>query len=180
MTLTLAQQIKGIIFYFGTEQSIAELAKLLNESEENVRTGVVELAELLQGQGVELSVQNDKVLLVTNNALSSLIKKIREEEQQGELSKAAQEVLSIVLYAGPISKAHIDYVRGVNSQVSIRNLMIRGLVERSTSASKHRTEYVVTNDFLNSLAVTKIEDIDRYQEIRQELLQSLSVTQEEK
>lgn len=180
MNLTLPQQIEGILFYFGAEQSISDLAKLLSQRDEDIRVAVAELSNTLEDRGIQLSLQNDKVLLVTHPELSSLIKKVREEEQSGELSKAAQEVLSIVLYAGPISKAHVDYIRGVNSQVSVRNLLIRGLIERSATAPKHRTEYVVTNDFLNSLGVTNIEEVERYQEIRGELLASLTVNQEEK
>lgn len=180
MSLSLPQKLEGILFYFGEEMSFSELAELTTTTQEEVKNALSDLELTLQDRGISLSIHNDTALLTTDSELSPLIKKIREDEQSGELSKAAQEILSIILYAGPISKAHIDFIRGVNSQVSIRNLSVRGLIEKSSTSLKHRTEYVATHEFLNSLGATKASDLERYSEIRGELLQALQVTQEEK
>ena len=53
-----------------------------------------------------------------------------KEELTEDLTPASLETLSIVAYLGPISRVRIEYLRGVNSSVILRSLMIRGLIER--------------------------------------------------
>lgn len=179
MELSLPQKIEGILFYFGEEQPVSHIAKVLGVSESEAKEAAKALAETLQSRGIKLIFQNEKLSLAVASELSDTIRALREEERQGELSKAAQEILSIVLYAGPITKASIDYIRGVNSQVSIRNLMVRGLIEKN-ALGKQRVEYTVTGDFLRSLGVSNVQSLERFDEIRNELLASLSVNEQEK
>lgn len=167
MTLSLAKIIEGLLFYFGDTVSISTLVNYTKKSEEEVRGALVALGEDLMGRGILLVLQNEKVTLATHPDIAHIITNIQKEELEGELSKAAQEVLSVILYAGPISKGYIDYIRGVNSTVSIRNLVARGLIEKKEGSS--RPQYVVTTDFLMSLGVQVVESIEGYQEIRGKL-----------
>lgn len=177
MTLSLTQIIEGLLFYFGDTVSIATLATYTKKSESEIKDAVVSLIENLKERGIVLIVQNDKVTLATHPDISTIITAMQKEELEGELSKAAQEVLSVVLYAGPISKGYIDYIRGVNSTVSVRNLVARGLIEKKDGGT--RSQYVVTTDFLMSLGVTTPESIESYEEIRTKLETVLQVSKKE-
>ncbi len=177
MRLSLAQIIEGLLFYFGDTISITTLATYTKKSEEEVREALTILKEELVERGVVLVVQNEKVALATHPDISTILTSIQKEELEGELSKAAQEVLSIVLYAGPISKGYIDYIRGVNSTVSVRNLVARGLIEKKEAGS--RSQYVVTTDFLMSLGVNTPESIEGYQDIRNKLEAILQVSKKD-
>jgi segregation and condensation protein B len=177
MRLSLAQIIEGLLFYFGDTISITTLATYTKKSEEEVREALTILKEELVERGVVLVVQNEKVALATHPDISTILTSIQKEELEGELSKAAQEVLSIVLYAGPISKGYIDYIRGVNSTVSVRNLVARGLIEKKEGGS--RSQYVVTTDFLMSLGVNTPESIEGYQDIRNKLEAILQVSKKD-
>ena len=177
MTLSLAQIIEGLLFYFGDTISIATLATYTKKSEEEVCSALTILNEQLVGRGVVLVIQNEKVTLATHPDISTIITSIQKEELEGELSRAAQEVLSIVLYAGPISKGYIDYIRGVNSTVSVRNLVARGLIEKKDGGS--RSQYVVTTDFLMSLGVSSPNSIDGYQDIRSKLEAVLQISKKD-
>lgn len=177
MRLSLAQIIEGLLFYFGDTISITTLATYTKKSEEEVREALTILKEELVERGVVLVVQNEKVALATHPDISTILTSIQKEELEGELSKAAQEVLSIVLYAGPISKGYIDYIRGVNSTVSVRNLVARGLIEKKEVGS--RSQYVVTTDFLMSLGVNTPESIEGYQDIRNKLEAILQVSKKD-
>jgi segregation and condensation protein B len=66
--------------------------------------------------------------LSTNPACSSAVERFREEARPAPLSGAAYEVLSCALYHGPLTRAAISQVRGVNSDAVIRNLLDRGLL----------------------------------------------------
>lgn len=177
MTLSLAQILEGLLFYFGDTVSVATLATYTRKSEAEVRGALVALGEDLIPRGLVLVVQNNKVTLATHPDISTIISSIQKEELEGELSKAAQEVLSIVLYAGPISKGYIDYIRGVNSTVSVRNLVARGLIEKKEGGA--RSQYVVTTDFLMSLGVSAAPSIEGYDEIRAKLEAVLQVSKKD-
>ena len=163
MTSVLDKRIEGLLFYFGEEVRIRDLATYTEVSEDEVREALERLKVGYTDRGFELMVHNDKASLVTSSEVSSLIQSIEQKELEGELSKAAQEVLAIVLYGGPISKGYIDYIRGVNSTVSIRNLVARGLIERTESG---RGTYVTTHAFLQSLGVADVQSIPEYEAMR--------------
>ena len=72
---------------------------------------------------------------------------------------------------------YIDYIRGVNSTVSVRNLVARGLIEKKEGGS--RSQYMVTTDFLMSLGVSTPESIEGYQDIRNKLEAVLQVSKKD-
>lgn len=177
MNATLTQKIEGILFYLGEAVSILTLSEYLNGSEQEIRDAVRELQNTLETRGVQVITHNDKVTLVTHPNVSESIRELNKRELEGPLSKAAQEVLSIVLYAGPISKGYIDYIRGVNSSISVRNLVSRGLIEKKDQ--KSRPQYVVTTDFLISLGLSRPEDIPEHTNIREKLISVLQLSNKE-
>jgi segregation and condensation protein B len=86
------------------------------------------------------------------------------------LGKAGLETLAIILYQGPISRADIDYIRGVNSQFIVRNLLIRGLIERVDNPTDARSFlYKTTLDLLSHLGISKIQDLPEYDQVRRDI-----------
>ena len=89
---------------------------------------------------------------------------------QKDLGKAALETLTIILYRAPVSKGELDYIRGVNSSFILRNLLVRGLVERSINPNDKRSfVYRPTFDLLSHLGIAKIEDLPEYESVGQEI-----------
>ena len=84
-----------------------------------------QLEQDLKGRGLSLVRTDDEVMLGTAKEFSGLIEDLAKEELSRDLGKAGLETLSIVLYLGPITRADIDYIRGVNSQFILRALLIR-------------------------------------------------------
>ncbi len=173
---TLEQNIEGLLFYFGDEVAYTDLVTYADASLQDVTGALETLREAYQDRGIELVLHNNKAKFVTSAPVSAIVAKMQQVELEGELSKAAQEVLSIVLYAGPISKGYIDYVRGVNSTVSVRNLVARGLIERGETA---KGQYVATHSFLESLGITDPATIEGYAEMRAKLTAILQHSKKE-
>jgi len=67
-------------------------------------------------------------LLSTNPACSGAVERFRQEARPTPLSGAAHEVLACALYLGPLTRAAISRVRGVNSDAVVRSLIERGLL----------------------------------------------------
>lgn len=166
MSIELESKIEGLLFYKGEDITIKKLSELLNVTSEEIELGLNKLTESLSGRGLVLVRKDDSVVLGITGELSSLIESIRKEEIAKELSKASLETLSIVLYKNGVSRSDIDYIRGVNSSFILRNLLVRGLVEKIIDPKDNRRMlYRPTFDTLSYMGITAIEELPNYDQI---------------
>jgi segregation and condensation protein B len=92
--------------------------------------------------------------------------KFMNKEIGEALSPAVSEVLAVVAYRGPLTRAQIEYIRGVNCCFTLRNLAMRGLVERKENPDDSRSYlYEISFDFLNSLGIKKVQELPEYEEL---------------
>ncbi|MDB5258861.1 MAG: scpB [Candidatus Taylorbacteria bacterium] len=181
MTPTLSAQIEAILFWKAEPIATKKLASLCGVSEDEIAVGISDLKKSLieSGRGITLIENQGEVTLGTAPALSELIEKLTKDELMRDLGKAGLETLSIILYQGPISRAEVDYIRGVNSQFIIRNLLIRGLVERRENPKDQRSFlYAPTLDLIAHLGITKIDDLPEYAAVRADI-ETFKTTQAE-
>ena len=82
------------------------------------------------------------------------------------------EALSAVLYRGPLSRAGIDFIRGVNSSQTLRTLTLRGLLRRIPNPKDERSFlYEPTTELLAELGVSRLQDLPDYAQVRDKLRQ---------
>ena len=168
--MTLDAKIESALFWKAEPVKISWLAKVFSVSEEEIRKAIGELEEKLKGRGVVIIFKDDEVALRTAPDASGFIENLAKEELTRDLGKAGLETLSIILYQGPISRREIDYVRGVNSTFILRNLLVRGLVEKIDNPKDQRSFlYRSSFDLLSFLGISKIEDLPEYGEVRKEI-----------
>lgn len=168
--MNISQKIEAILFWRAEPVFIKKLATLLGEKPEIVKQGLIELENDLKGRGIALVQTDDEVMLGTAKELSSLIEQLTKEELTRDLGKAGLETLSIILYQGPITRAEIDYIRGVNSQFIVRALLIRGLIQRIDNPKGERSFlYKPTIDLLTHLGIKKIEDLPEFVEVKRDI-----------
>jgi len=168
--MNLDAKIEAILFYKGEAVSRDFLSKTLGVSSEEIEAAISALSEKLENRGLVLVVKDDEVALTTAPEASSLIEKLTKEELSRDIGKAGMETLSIILYKNPVSRREIDYIRGVNSTFILRNLLIRGLVEREQDKKDQRQFlYTPTFELMNFLGIKKLEDLPQYQKVIDEL-----------
>lgn len=169
--MNLKSIIESLLFVSGEPISLARLVKITQKSEDEVLKAIDELSGDLKNQERGLRVfQNDKeIQLVTNPDLADWVSKMVESEFKEELSKASYETLAIIAFRGPLTKAAVDDVRGVNSGYILRHLLIRGLIERKNNPDDARSYvYSPSMDFWKLLGVTRKEDLPDYEKIMSE------------
>jgi segregation and condensation protein B len=167
---TLEQKIEALLFWKGEPVTRKWLSQALGITEGMVNDGLVLLEEKLKDRGLSLLEKEDEVALGTRKEFSDLIEKVTKEELSRDIGRAGVETLAIVLYKGPISRRDIDYIRGVNSNFILRNLMIRGLVEKVTNEKDQRSFlYKPTFDLLSHLGIEKIEMLPEFEAVKKEL-----------
>ncbi|HXK38100.1 MAG TPA: SMC-Scp complex subunit ScpB [Candidatus Paceibacterota bacterium] len=171
-TLSLAAAIEAILFYTAEPMSYRKLAILTKTDATMVREAAKQLSERLaqSESGIRLIEQDNEIALGTAPAASALIEEITREEITKELSKAAVETLSIICYKGPLTRSDIDYIRGVNSTFILRNLLVRGIVEKLENPRDARAAlYGATFAALEYMGVTRKEELPQYEEIQAQL-----------
>ena len=166
----LAARIEAILFIYGEPMSYKKITAALGCSEEELKTAIEELSENLKSdqRGLILVSDKEKAQLATKPDFAGLFEQLIKEEMSENLSPASLETLAIVTYAGPISRAEIDYIRGVNSSFTLRNLSIRGLVERMTDPHRANAySYSPSMEFLKLLGIAKKEDLPEHDKFSQ-------------
>lgn len=168
--MPLESSIESVLFFKGEPVSIDNLSKLFNVSKSEIEEAVSRLEKSLEGRGVALVRDEEVVALKTAGGASEIIEKITKDELSKEIGRAGLETLSLVLYHGPISRREIDYVRGVNSAFILRNLLIRGLVEKTDAKEGERSfTYKPTLELLSYLGVKKREELPEYDQVKNDI-----------
>ena len=165
----LNNTIEAILFALGREISAMEIANTLEVEEADVLSAIESLKEKYNAtQGVTLIEVNGQVQLVTNNKYYEDVNKFVENTKRKNLSVAAQETLSIIAYNPKITKTEIENIRGVNSDFAVSRLLECGLIEEVARLNLpgRPAAYSVTNEFLRSCGIEKVEDLPDYENIK--------------
>ena len=113
--------------------------------------------------------------MATASESAEILKSVIKSEFDSELSKASLETLSIILYKNTASRAEIDYIRGVNSSFILRNLLVRGLIEREVKRGEDRSYvYKPSLSLLEHLGVKSLEELPDFVSISAKLKEFLS------
>ena len=166
----LKQKIEAVLFVAGEPLGIEKLSKILKSDREKVEKALDEFSRDLETRGIRLLEKDGKYSLATAPEASQEVEEFLHEELGEELSRVALETLSIIVYKGPIARAEIDYIRGVNSAFTLRNLLVRGVVERESNPKDARSFlYTPSFDFLKYMGIKKLEKLPGFEEFRKEL-----------
>ncbi len=182
LTLPLDAQIEGILFWKGEPVRVKKLSQIFSAAEEDILSALEVLKQKLEARGIILVFKEDEVMLGTAPQMSATVETLTKEELMKDLGKAGLETISIILYKGPISRAEIDYIRGVQSNFILRNLLVRGLIEKVVKPDDQRSFlYKPSFELLSYLGVSKIEDIPEYAKVKRdfEIISEQSAKEEE-
>ncbi len=167
----LESKIESLLFAYGEPLEFRKLADILGANAEEVEKAGRNLAEnlLSNKRGLRIIFSGESLQLVTAPESGPLIEKLIKGELKEELTPASLETLSIVAYLGPVPRSSVEYIRGVNSSFTLRNLMIRGLVERSPHPKRQNAYlYRPAAAFLRHLGfaeITELPDFAKYREL---------------
>lgn len=172
--------LEALLFIYGEPLSYKRIEKILAVNTER-RSALIEALQKKyeeQGSGLQLVFHGETAQLVTQPKFSAVAHAIMQEEVQAQLTPAALEALTLIAYGGPLSRAQIDYMRGVNSSFILRSLLIRGLIERAPDPQHPNTFlYHLGIELLKKLGLQRQEDLleyAKYQKLIEQFLHSPS------
>jgi len=157
---------EAILYFKGEPLSKKELCKILEIGQDTLKEVLETLRKNIEGRGIVLVETEDDVSLGTSPDCTELIEKMTKEELEKDIGKAGLETLTIVAYKGPIGRSAIDNIRGVNSSFILRNLLIRGLVERIQDPNDQRAFlYKPSLELLKYMGIEKVENLPDFEKI---------------
>lgn len=165
--MTLDARIEAMLFATAQSMSVKRLSELLQMDAKKIHEALDALAERLQesGSGVQLLLHGNDAELVTRPEAAEWVRAAIKMEATGELTRPSLEALAILSYRGPMTRPELEQIRGVQSALILRNLMMRGLVEMKEDRRLGQPTYVVTSDFLKHLGVDRIEALPEFESL---------------
>lgn len=168
--MNLKTKIESLLFVALKPLSSQKIAEFLSAGKEEVEASLSELKKDLNEnqRGIQLMQIDRKYQFSTAPEAGQIIRDYLADEQTGELTRPALETLTIIAYRGPVSKADLDVIRGVNCALILRNLMIKGLIESFEDKEKMMHYYQVTFDFLKYLGLAAVKELPDYDKLNQD------------
>lgn len=159
--------IESLLFISGKPVSIKKLTEILKKDKKEVIEAAEELINEynIDEKGIHIQKTATSYQMATSPQATYIIKDFVKAEQTGELTRPSLETLTIVAYRGPITKAELEQIRGVNCSLILRNLLIKGLIESKEDNEKMATVYYITFDFLKYLGLDKVEDLPDFKKL---------------
>ena len=162
----LKSLIESLLFVAGRPVSLRELQKASGKSAAEVAAAIEELKTERRDSGIVILEQGQSFLMSSNPEHSQAVKDFLSADLREKLTEAAIETLAIVTYKQPVTRAEIEAIRGVNSQYTIRLLMMRGLIEKASNPKDARANYYqTTHEFLQHLGLKSLKDLPEFADL---------------
>lgn len=161
--LNISAAIEAILFASGDSVEVSRIASALEISTELAESYLERLADdyNTRGGGIMIIKLNDSWQMTSRKEYAPQIRTVMDLRRNTPLSQAALEVLAVVAYNQPVTKAFVEQVRGVDCSGVIGSLTAKGLVEE-----KGRLElpgrpllYGTTENFLRCFNLESLADL---------------------
>lgn len=155
--------IEGILFASGEPVPIEQLCEGLQETPMEMEKAIKELMDEYQfsRRGIRIIKLEESYQMVSSPEYATQIREILGSIKVDRLSQSALEVLSIVAYYQPITKAYIEQLRGVDSSYTLSLLLDRELLEECGRLDMPGRPFLyrTTQKFLRAFGLSSLEDL---------------------
>ena len=154
---------EGILFAAGESVEIKRLCLALDADRSTVEEILRRLGDYyaFERRGIRLICMEDSYQLCSAPDYADVIRKAFEIRKPARLSQPALELLTIIAYYQPTTRAYVDQVRGVDSAYTVGLLLERGLIEECgrLQVPGRPILYRTTKHFLRSFHLNSLDDL---------------------
>ena len=155
--------IEAILFVSGEPVKISRISAVLGAAELTIEETAARLRDkyTFERRGIRLLKLDDTLQLCSSPEFADFIRLALETRKPPQLSQPALEVLSIIAYFQPVTKAYIEQIRGVDSAYTVSLLIERGLVESCgrLSAPGRPILFRTTRTFLRTFGLESLKEL---------------------
>jgi segregation and condensation protein B len=157
----LRSVVESLLFVAGRPLQIGELKRLLLVEDRRLREAVAALARDCerQGRGIRVQRAGESVQLVSAPENARFVAALLGLPTQAKLTTATLETLAVVTYRQPITRSQIEFIRGVNSDRALANLIQHGLVQEVGRAATigRPALFGTTHEFLQQFGLASLD-----------------------
>ncbi len=157
-------KLQAMLFASGESVPVKRMAEVLEISETKTYEYLEKLRQKYDDDetfGIRLVRLEDAYQLSTKREYYECIRSLTEKKRRSSLTNAGLEVLSVVAYNQPITRSSIEFIRGVNSDGPLNNLIAAGLVEEvgRLDAPGRPILFGTGEEFLRCFNLTSISEL---------------------
>ncbi len=148
--------------------TFSAIARLTGVSTQEVADAIDSLQKEYEKnrRGIRIATNGKSAELTTSPEHAILVQKLIKDEETA-LTQAQIDTLAILAYRGPLTRAELEDIRGVNCVVILKNLTIAGLVEEFSASSDQ--SYNISTTFLKGLGIERVQQLPEYYELNQKI-----------
>lgn len=162
-TTELQRKIEAILFAAGERVEIARMSEALGADPVDVEQAAQALADALafERRGIRILRLEDGFQMVSSGEMADCVSRALETRKPPKLSSAQLEVLAVVAYYQPATKAMIEQIRGVDSAYSVSALLNKMLIEEAgrLNVPGRPIQYRTTPDFLRTFGLSSLQEL---------------------
>lgn len=155
--------IEAVLFAAGDPVGVERLCMALDLDRVSVDGACRRLADRyrFERRGMRLLQLGTSYQLCSAPEHAGVIRRALESRRPARLSQTALEVLAVIAYFQPITRAYIDQIRGVDSAYTVSMLADRGLIEECgrLPVPGRPIQYRTTQAFLRSFGLSGLDDL---------------------
>ena len=159
----LEGSVEAILFAGGEPVPVERIGEALEVDEETVHLLATRVSDRLADRGSALEVirLEDAYQLTTRPEYADCVRRTLEQKRNSPLSQAAMEVLSVIAYHQPVTRAYNEQVRGVDCSGVVSSLCAKGLIEEQgrMDLPGRPLLYGTTASFLRCFGLSSLEDL---------------------
>lgn len=161
----LRATIESLLFVAGRPMEMSELRRLLLVEDSRLKAAIQALEHECERfeRGIRVQRVGTSVQLVSAPESARFVATLLGLPAQVKLTTAALETLSVVAYRQPITRAQIEFIRGVNSDRALASLLQYGFVVEAGRANTpgRPALFGTTPEFLQQFGLTSIEELPK-------------------
>ena len=121
-------------------------------------------------RGIRLLRLDTSYQLASAPEFAPFVRQTLESRKPARLSQPALEVLAIIAYYQPVTRAYVDQIRGVDSAYTVSLLLERELIEEAgrRPVPGRPTLFKTTKNFLRSFGMSSLEELPELPDTTQE------------
>ncbi len=157
----MERAVEAILFAAGYPVSYDKLAEVIGLPSRDLKPLIEHMAEGYANRGIQLLCFPDTCQLCTKEVFAPYIREALGIRRGGNLSASSLEVLAVVAYNQPVTRAYIDTIRGVDSSYAVTSLLDKGLIEAvgRLDAPGRPMLYGTTEKFLRVFGLNSLADL---------------------
>lgn len=161
--------IEAILFASGDAVTVERLQFALGAERQTIEDALRSMADRydFERSGIMLARMEDRVQLCSRPDFADYIRRATETRRPPSLSAAALEVLSIVAYRQPVTRAFIEQLRGVDSTNTVSMLAEKGLIAECgrLDVPGRPVLFRTTPAFLRTFGITTLDELPSLPEL---------------